>query len=247
MSSTLSTKAPSTGLLASRWATKPSESTAPQPIITTGLLTSRRAKSTPSPTAGPTKSKWASEPTPTEPKVVTTKAETATTEVEAPKAEVTEVKTAATTSTELQAAAPKAEPKQEKKSWADLVDEDDDVANFVFNLPELNKENIPLQQKDQHKEATAATPTTTTKESAASATPTTTEEEPTKRPQTKDLKPPPSMLASRWSDADCELPPAQSRAEYRATHEQHPTNNNNNNNNNNKKKAPRRRGGRRAN
>ncbi|KAL1644253.1 hypothetical protein SLS58_004533 [Diplodia intermedia] len=223
MSTTTSTKPAFTGLLASKWATKPSESDA--------------RKSTAAPkvprNTGLHKSRWSPEPTPaSQPTSPTGPEPTKPEQIEEPAAELEDAREP------LLELLPATTPQPyQKKSWADLVDEDDN--DVSFDLAELNKENFAPQPATtieatitKPKESEENTPpqlesgeqttTTTTTDTAATATTTTsstTSSSSTTTTTTTTKHAPASMLSSRWSDASYEIQGAQTRAEYRATHE----------------------------
>ncbi|KAL1613877.1 hypothetical protein SLS54_010223 [Diplodia seriata] len=245
MSTTTSTKPAFAGLLASKWATKPSESDARK---------STAAPKVPSNT-GLHKSRWSPEPTPASQPTSPTGPEPAKPEqIEEPAAELEASQPTSPTGPESAKPEQIEEPAAEledarepllellpattpqpyqKKSWADLVDEDDN--DVSFDLAELNKENFapqpattieatitkpkdskentpPQQESDEQTTTTAAATATTTNNNNNNNNNNTTTTTTTKHA-------PASMLSSRWSDASYEIQGAQTRAEYRATHE----------------------------
>ncbi|KKY15669.1 hypothetical protein UCDDS831_g07512 [Diplodia seriata] len=222
MSTTTSTKPAFAGLLASKWATKPSESDARK---------NTAAPKVPSNT-GLHKSRWSPEPTTASQPTSPTGPEPAKPEqIEEPAAELEDAREP------LLELLPATTPQPyQKKSWADLVDEDDN--DVSFDLAELNKENFapqpattieatitkpkdskentPPQQESDEQTITTVAATAATATNNNNTTTTTTNNN-NNNNTTKHA--PASMLSSRWSDASYEIQGAQTRAEYRATHE----------------------------
>lgn len=161
MSATISAPTRSVGLLASKWAVKPSERSARKTTTSAGLLKSRWApESTTNAQPNSASSETTGNELQTKPTQAETQAATSTpTQTDSTHAEPELVIISGPKPTSATKLVKTSEPEDavrepfaellptttiqpyQKKSWADLVDEEDDVD--IFNIPEISKENFP--------------------------------------------------------------------------------------------------------
>ncbi|KAK0663730.1 hypothetical protein DIS24_g1094 [Lasiodiplodia hormozganensis] len=160
MSATISAPTPTVGLLASKWAVKPTERSTRKTTTSSGLLNSKWApESTTNAQPNSALSETTGNELQTKPTQAETQAATSTpTQTDSTHAEPELVIISGPKPTSATELVKTSEPEDavrepfaellptttvqpyQKKSWADLVDEDDDD---IFNIPEISKENFP--------------------------------------------------------------------------------------------------------